>query len=259
MAGWRGKTSVDKQLLKNVIRHTESMNKVHEESEMWRQHKELQQSRRNDTSPYRSGRMRSDRSVDTSVRASGGVSPGSSYWTRKLYQAEEADPDRWGHSGFKELYPDAFSSSASTEDSGERSRSKKRKKKKKTKKKDVSKKRKHSSDSDSSAQRERRKTSKKRKRKKNSGDDHRKTNLTTQPTSHESNSHHKNGRNDVQGSDIFVPERAEKDKSDRHRPKHKQSRRSGRDRSPVADADGKHRTRDGKAKTRDRKKHSDGR
>lgn len=32
------------------------------------------------------------------------------YWTRKLYEFEAGDPDRWGHSGFKELYPEEFDS-----------------------------------------------------------------------------------------------------------------------------------------------------
>ncbi|CAM4552872.1 unnamed protein product [Leuciscus chuanchicus] len=32
------------------------------------------------------------------------------YWTRKLYEFEANDPDRWGHSGFKELYPEEFHS-----------------------------------------------------------------------------------------------------------------------------------------------------
>ncbi|CAH1262488.1 C11orf57 [Branchiostoma lanceolatum] len=250
MAGFRGRTSVDKQLLKNVIRHTESMNKVHEESEMWRQYKEMQ-TRRKDTSPYRSGQMRSDRNVDTRVKTSGGVSPGSSYWTKKLYEAEEADPDRWGHGGFKELYPDAFSSSSSTEGSEDRSRSKRRKKKKKAKKKDVSKKRKHSGDSDSSVQQEKRKMSKKRKRKKR--DDDKKTKLTSNGT-HSG----KKGQSDQQSSSIFIP--AHPEKSVRHRPKHKQSRKAERDHSPVdADSSRKRRRGDGNAKIRDRKRHSDDR
>ncbi|KAF1394206.1 hypothetical protein PFLUV_G00024130 [Perca fluviatilis] len=32
------------------------------------------------------------------------------YWSRKLYEFEANDPDRWGHSGFKELYPEEFES-----------------------------------------------------------------------------------------------------------------------------------------------------
>ncbi|XP_072547290.1 uncharacterized protein NKAPD1 isoform X2 [Salminus brasiliensis] len=36
------------------------------------------------------------------------------YWTRKLYEFEENDPDRWGHSGFKELYPEEFQSDGET-------------------------------------------------------------------------------------------------------------------------------------------------
>uniref|UniRef100_A0A1X7SGD7 Uncharacterized protein n=1 Tax=Amphimedon queenslandica TaxID=400682 RepID=A0A1X7SGD7_AMPQE len=32
----------------------------------------------------------------------------STYWTRQLMKVEENDPDRWGHSGYKELYPEEF-------------------------------------------------------------------------------------------------------------------------------------------------------
>ncbi|XP_024300983.1 NKAP domain containing 1 isoform X1 [Oncorhynchus tshawytscha] len=32
------------------------------------------------------------------------------YWTKELYDFEANDPDRWGHSGFKELYPEEFKS-----------------------------------------------------------------------------------------------------------------------------------------------------
>ncbi|CAG7786139.1 unnamed protein product [Allacma fusca] len=28
----------------------------------------------------------------------------SSYWNKRVLEAEEKDPNRWGHSGFKELY-----------------------------------------------------------------------------------------------------------------------------------------------------------
>ncbi|XP_062376930.1 NKAP domain containing 1 isoform X3 [Sardina pilchardus] len=40
------------------------------------------------------------------------------YWTRKLYEFEANDPDRWGHSGFKELYPEEFKSDGRGESSG---------------------------------------------------------------------------------------------------------------------------------------------
>ncbi|XP_070987073.1 uncharacterized protein NKAPD1-like isoform X1 [Oncorhynchus clarkii lewisi] len=32
------------------------------------------------------------------------------YWTKKLYDFEANDSDRWGHSGFKELHPEEFKS-----------------------------------------------------------------------------------------------------------------------------------------------------
>merc|ERR1712141_504965 len=45
----------------------------------------------------------------------------STFHMRQLAKAEEADPDRWGHGGYKEMYPDYFRSDRSeSEDSYDR-------------------------------------------------------------------------------------------------------------------------------------------
>ena len=54
----------------------------------------------------------------------------SNYWTRQLMKAEESDPFRWGHSGYKEQHPKEFISS---NDSGDDVKVGKKKKKKKIK------------------------------------------------------------------------------------------------------------------------------
>ncbi|AWO98815.1 Hypothetical protein SMAX5B_004538 [Scophthalmus maximus] len=88
------------------------------------------------------------------------------YWTRKLYEFEANDPDRWGHSGFKELYPEEFKSdgertkklgrhkmkkskSDTEENLSKHSKKDSRKKKKKKKKKDEDAKRKKANCSNS--------------------------------------------------------------------------------------------------------------
>lgn len=59
----------------------------------------------------------------------------SNYWNRKLMEIEEKDPDRWGHSGYKELYPEEFTDACPS--------AKKRKKLDKAKKHKKHKKHKH--------------------------------------------------------------------------------------------------------------------
>ncbi|CAJ1065233.1 uncharacterized protein NKAPD1 isoform X2 [Xyrichtys novacula] len=61
------------------------------------------------------GRMHCDRDQRRDIGGSGeGASEhddrDARYWTRKLYEFEAKDPERWGHSGFKELYPEEFDS-----------------------------------------------------------------------------------------------------------------------------------------------------
>ncbi|CAB1347963.1 unnamed protein product [Coregonus sp. 'balchen'] len=115
-----------KVLLRNVIRHTDAHNKIQEESEMWKlrgmekgpstSHRPMPPA----SNPSRS-HMHCDHVEDGSVdrlgdrlqrreHSSGQDEREARYWTKKLYDFEANDPDRWGHSGFKELYPDEFKS-----------------------------------------------------------------------------------------------------------------------------------------------------
>ncbi|MCI4385745.1 hypothetical protein PGIGA_G00054300 [Pangasianodon gigas] len=145
------KVPVGKVLLRNVIRHTDAHNKIQEESEMWKlRDMELQTS-----SPRESKQSWSTRSsmhCDRYLKESEGSTRGrlgeraclserdereARYWTRKLYEFEANDPDRWGHSGFKELYPEEFQSDRDTDDAKHRRNGKDKmstEKQKKTKK-----------------------------------------------------------------------------------------------------------------------------
>ncbi|KAM4566071.1 uncharacterized protein NKAPD1 isoform 2-T3 [Odontesthes bonariensis] len=84
--------------------------------EMWKMRDwEVQTSHRKqfpDTDSVR-GQMHCDR-VSDQPRSKNRVSEHDDrearYWTRKLYEFEASDPDRWGHGGFKELYPEEFES-----------------------------------------------------------------------------------------------------------------------------------------------------
>ncbi|XP_018598268.1 uncharacterized protein NKAPD1 [Scleropages formosus] len=111
-----------KVLLRNVIRHTDAHNKIQEESEMWKlrdMEKQAQEhsihGRTYDAHLAR-GSMHCDRVLEEGPVSArdrlGHVSEREErearYWTRKLYEFEANDPDRWGHSGFKELYPEEF-------------------------------------------------------------------------------------------------------------------------------------------------------
>ncbi|KAI3354169.1 hypothetical protein L3Q82_018706 [Scortum barcoo] len=170
------KQPLGKTLLKNVIRHTDAHNKIQEEIEMWKMRGlETQMSHQrhlSDTECVR-GRMHCHRVPDQPRELSRGRDRVSEhddrearYWTRKLYEFESNDPERWGHSGFKELYPEEFESDSEKKKTGRRKtkksksdtdaslskRSKKssQKKKKKKKKKDEEEKRKKAESSSSS-------------------------------------------------------------------------------------------------------------
>uniref|UniRef100_A0A8C6WFI7 Zgc:162339 n=1 Tax=Neogobius melanostomus TaxID=47308 RepID=A0A8C6WFI7_9GOBI len=112
------KQPIGKTLLRNVIRHTDAHNKIQEEMEMWKMREwETQTSQRKHLSAAASmrGHMHCDQELDPSrhisrSRVSEHDDRDARYWTKQLYEFEAKDPDRWGHSGFKELYPEEFSS-----------------------------------------------------------------------------------------------------------------------------------------------------
>ncbi|XP_008278858.1 uncharacterized protein NKAPD1 [Stegastes partitus] len=114
------KQPLGKTLLRNVIRHTDAHNKIQEEMDMWKMRDwEIQMSHHKHLSDAECvrGRMHCDRVSDqpkdfsrSRERVSEHDDREARYWTRKLYDFEANDPDRWGHSGFKELYPEEFES-----------------------------------------------------------------------------------------------------------------------------------------------------
>ncbi|KAI7800686.1 NKAP domain containing 1 [Triplophysa rosa] len=123
-----------KVLLRNVIRHTDAHNKIQEETEMWKQ-RDLEQQASSTHLPKHSGQMHCDRCLDSEGsmrdrlgdRLSERDEKEAKYWTRKLYEFESNDPDRWGHSGFKELYPEEFQSDGEKDCSDSKHRRKKHK------------------------------------------------------------------------------------------------------------------------------------
>ncbi|XP_026220840.1 uncharacterized protein NKAPD1 [Anabas testudineus] len=186
------KQHMGKTLLRNVIRHTDAHNKIQEEMEMWKMRGwEIGMSHNkhlSDTECVR-GRMHCDRVSaqprglsQSRERVSEHDDREARYWTRKLYEFEANDPDRWGHSGFKELYPEDFDSDSekkrATKKTGNHKKSKsdiegslskhskkssrKKKKKKKKKKAKCSSSDDSSDDSSSTKDRQRKKRTKSR-------------------------------------------------------------------------------------------------
>ncbi|XP_055477718.1 uncharacterized protein NKAPD1 isoform X1 [Psammomys obesus] len=119
-----------KVLLRNVIRHTDAHNKIQEESDMWKirelekQMEDAYHGTRRNTVPSSSSRMRSDGFDEESQRdywrpkneISGALEDDflkAKSWNKKLYDYESNIPDRWGHSGYKELYPEEFETDSS--------------------------------------------------------------------------------------------------------------------------------------------------
>lgn len=154
------KVSIGKVLLRNVIRHTDAHNKIQEESEMWK----MRDHERQTSSahfPKQRGRMHCDRYLEDSEGSmrerlgdrrdemSERDEREARYWTRKLYEFETNDPDRWGHSGFKELYPEEF------DPDGQKDRSNSKHKRKK-----------HKNKLDADIEKSSKKSSKKKKKKK---------------------------------------------------------------------------------------------
>ncbi|GFS06032.1 hypothetical protein ElyMa_004697000 [Elysia marginata] len=166
-----------KSLLRNMIRHTDTHNRLLEEAEMWQVHKRMRggaggsSSEDEDRKEDERGRGPREpkiehsflyddrRAVDSPTRSRYGQKrrahmdedgtgtflqsgPGtrgshqldnsSTYWQRQLFKAEENDDDRWGHGGFKELYPQDFASDRS-DDEGKRKAAKEVEKSKKEK------------------------------------------------------------------------------------------------------------------------------
>ncbi|KAK3750539.1 hypothetical protein RRG08_013916 [Elysia crispata] len=157
-----------KSLLRNMIRHTDTHNRLLEEAEMWQLHKRMKDGSSSPEDIDRRGGKGSGglkepkiensflyddrRAVDSPTQSRygqkrrahmdeeglgcilmkrGGELSGdqrgqssSTYWQRQLFKAEENDSDRWGHGGFKELYPQDFASDRS-EDEGKKEEAKK--------------------------------------------------------------------------------------------------------------------------------------
>lgn len=119
-----------KVLLRNVIRHTDAHNKIQEESDMWKirelekQMDDAYRGTKRKMVPSSSSRMRSDGFDEESQRdywrpkneICGALDDGflkAKSWNKKLYDYEANMPDRWGHSGYKELYPEEFETDSS--------------------------------------------------------------------------------------------------------------------------------------------------
>ncbi|XP_061537408.1 NKAP domain containing 1 isoform X2 [Phycodurus eques] len=123
------KQTLGKTLLRNVIRHTDAHNKIQEESEMWKMRGwEVQMSNNSHVSATKSirGQMHCDRFSYQSRVSSEHDDREARYWTRKLYDFEDNDPDSDKSSTTKKK--------GSQSKASESKRSKKKKKKKKKKK-----------------------------------------------------------------------------------------------------------------------------
>ncbi|XP_077313035.1 uncharacterized protein NKAPD1 isoform X2 [Lithobates pipiens] len=131
-----------KVLLRNVIRHTDAHNKIQEETEMWKiremeKHTDSHRTKKRaspdlnrwDHNGYKElypeefsdkrSRMRSDGFDDDGNRepVKGGAAAAVTLrqdalsvraLNKKYTECEASIPDRWGHSGYKELYPEEF-------------------------------------------------------------------------------------------------------------------------------------------------------
>ncbi|XP_049745242.1 uncharacterized protein NKAPD1 isoform X2 [Elephas maximus indicus] len=122
-----------KVLLRNVIRHTDAHNKIQEESDMWKvrelekQMEDAYRGTKRKMLPSSSSRMRSDGFDEESQRDYWKPrheifgTPEDDFlktksWNKKLCDYEANMPDRWGHSGYKELYPEEFETDSDQQD-----------------------------------------------------------------------------------------------------------------------------------------------
>lgn len=152
-------TRAGKKLLRNTIHTVDHHNKVLEEQEMWRQW-ELQQGLTmmvsDDAIQSRAKYLRKQMekclekqeykyskscNSDLHKKDVESLKRMRNYWLNQLLEAEEKDPDRWGHSGFKELYPEEFELTLSPKHSSQMKTSIRKKERKKKKHKRRSEKR----------------------------------------------------------------------------------------------------------------------
>ncbi|XP_022097571.1 uncharacterized protein C11orf57-like [Acanthaster planci] len=109
---------LDRKLLRNILHHTETHNRLQEEEEMWRSRAKEAFGWKHD--PFNPGgrrgrgRWNRNRRVDRLHQMnpdSQGVSDHRNWdgqRNRDIYRAELGNQERWGHTGFMELYPEEF-------------------------------------------------------------------------------------------------------------------------------------------------------
>ncbi|XP_031550500.1 uncharacterized protein NKAPD1-like [Actinia tenebrosa] len=114
---------IDKKLLHNVIRNTDAHNKIEEEKIMWRVHRA--KSKRGYSTRHNDARKSSPRKNACSERTNG------TYWMKELTSYESSLSDRWGHNGYKELYPEEFEDKEKDSHSDEEKRRRRKRKKEK--------------------------------------------------------------------------------------------------------------------------------
>ncbi|XP_043220526.1 serine/arginine-rich splicing factor 4-like [Amphibalanus amphitrite] len=114
--------------LRRSIQSSQFHNRRLEEDQMWASRARERERRRSPPPGTRGLRMdqrrlesrprrEADRrrpELDSAMRRARRDGQQSMYWTKKLLDFEERDPDRWGHSGFRELYMDSAPGAAST-------------------------------------------------------------------------------------------------------------------------------------------------
>eukprot|EP00057_Strongylocentrotus_purpuratus_P000488 XP_001177346.2 PREDICTED: uncharacterized protein C11orf57 [Strongylocentrotus purpuratus] len=111
---------LDRRLLKNVLRHTETHNRLQEEEEMWDKKKDRRSDRpkKRSRGPVRYGQMYSDSPQDLM-----GGSSRDKWNQRRLNrggrQGMGREVERWSHNGFMELYPEESINRSSMDESSD--------------------------------------------------------------------------------------------------------------------------------------------